>query len=246
MYTPAHRESSWQHPDWLRVAKAELARDVREIKGDEHTARILMYHAETSLGATADEVPWCSSFVCWVIEQGGLTSTRSAAALSWLRWGSELSQPRPGCIVVFDRRDKNGVVMPNRGHVGFWMAEANGSVMVLGGNQSDSVCLKGYPSEQVVSYRWPKTMTNSTTNIAAVGAGVGGATMAAGEVLQVWNTYKVNKPEVVGIIDEAKNIFGTLWDQPNGPSLLFGGAVTFLCIVHIMRERRKKIRQWGI
>jgi hypothetical protein len=43
------------------IAKAELG--TTEVPGTQNNPRILEYHATTTLKATTDEVPWCSSFV---------------------------------------------------------------------------------------------------------------------------------------------------------------------------------------
>ncbi len=137
-----------QLEQWLWLAKNELG--VHETPGPAATARIIEYHAVTSLKATSDEVSWCSSFVCWCLEQAGIRSTASAAAKSYLNWGYELQTPREGCIAVL-LRGKN----PNQGHVGFWVGEKDDKVCLLGGNQSDKVCEEYFPKSKVKSYRWP-------------------------------------------------------------------------------------------
>ncbi|HEX5760734.1 MAG TPA: TIGR02594 family protein [Thermoanaerobaculia bacterium] len=65
--------------------------------------RIVEYHRTTSLRATDDEVPWCSAFVNWCMREAGLRGTGSAAARSWLTWGSRLATPRRGCVTVLRR-----------------------------------------------------------------------------------------------------------------------------------------------
>ena len=52
------------HPatPWLNITYAELG--IREqSEPGKHNARILAYHQTTTLKATDDETPWCSSFV---------------------------------------------------------------------------------------------------------------------------------------------------------------------------------------
>ena len=66
---------------WIDIAKGEMHQ--AEIPGPMANPRIVEYHATTSLKATFDEVPWCSAFVNWVMEQAGIKGTGSAKARSW-------------------------------------------------------------------------------------------------------------------------------------------------------------------
>jgi len=133
-------------PRWLTVAKGELG--VKEIPGSGDNPRIVEYHQTTTLKATDDAVPWCSSFVNWCLEQAGVRGTKSAAASSWRDWGEELEEGRLGCIVVMRRQGGN--------HVGFYMSEDADGVFVLGGNQGDAVNVKHFPWEIVTHFRWPE------------------------------------------------------------------------------------------
>lgn len=134
-------------PRWLEIASQELG--VSEIAGMNHSKRILQYHSETSLKANTDEIPWCSSFVNWCMKQSMIKGTYSAAARSWLKWGYEC-EPVKGCIVVL-RRGKDEV----SGHVGFLVDIDDNFVHLLGGNQSNKVCVQKYARHDVLGYRWP-------------------------------------------------------------------------------------------
>ena len=131
---------------WMRIAEAEVG--VSEISGASHEPRIIQYHATTGR-FTTDEVPWCSSFVNWVIETAGLKGTKSAAALSWRSWGKALASPSHGCIAVMDYGR-------GRGHVGFVAGRtASDSLVLLGGNQSNSVCLRSFRRSSIVAFVYP-------------------------------------------------------------------------------------------
>lgn len=132
---------------WVPVAAAELG--VRETRGGE-TPRILEYHATTSLRASEDEVPWCSAYACWVMEQVGLHHPRSARARSWEAWGVEVG-PTFGAIAVLTR----GTPGSGQGHVGFLLHADERRVWLLGGNQSNAVSVASYPREQLITCRWP-------------------------------------------------------------------------------------------
>jgi uncharacterized protein (TIGR02594 family) len=135
-------------PPWL--IKALKEKRVMEVPGEKANPRIVEYHAASTLKATSDEVPWCSDFVCWCLEEVGVPSTRSAAARSYLNYGHSISEPRPGCIVILSRGGN-----PSQAHVGFWLSEDGEHVFVFGGNQSDMVCVDAFEKSRVLDYRMP-------------------------------------------------------------------------------------------
>lgn len=138
-------------PLWYDIACREMDTGVDEIPGrDNHNPRIVEYHQVTTLKATNDETPWCSSFVNWCIMKAGVPGTRSAAARSWLRWGVKHTEPRRGCVVVFSRPPS-----PTSGHVAFFVNRRRNRIHVLGGNQSDQVNIASYSEDRLLGYRWP-------------------------------------------------------------------------------------------
>ena len=145
--------------DWMDIARREIGQ--KEIRGRSHNPRIIQYHKSTSLRASTDEVPWCSSFVNWVVTRAGYKGTNSAAARSWLKWGHRISGPKPGCIVVFWRGKKDGW----SGHVGFVtdVDLSRDKIRVLGGNQADMVKESWYSTDKVLGYRWPESGREAVT-----------------------------------------------------------------------------------
>lgn len=135
---------------WLEWAYKELGSKIAEYAGFQANPRIIEYHAHTSLKATSDEVPWCSSFICAAFEESNIPSTRSAAAKSWLNWGSSISKPKEGCVVVLKRGTN-----PNQGHVALYVGETDTTIRCLGGNQKNAICILDYKKEDVLDYRWP-------------------------------------------------------------------------------------------
>lgn len=134
---------------WMPMAVAELARDVHELPGAADNPRIVQYHATTTLKATDDETPWCSSFVNWCVTQAGLTGTNSAAASSWKYWGhavgGEDGEIRCGDIAVLSRVGGH--------HVGFVVAIVETTVLLLGGNQGNRVSVAPFPVQRIVALR---------------------------------------------------------------------------------------------
>lgn len=135
-------------PAWLKIALAE--RGVREIPGVQAHPRILQYFKKTTYHAASDEVSWCSAFVCWCLETGGVLSSRSAAARSYTNWGVPIEKPVVGCVAVLTRSDD-----PTMGHVGFWVGESETEVLLFGGNQGDMVGLAVFEKSRVIGYRMP-------------------------------------------------------------------------------------------
>lgn len=144
-------------PRWLTIARAEIG--VKEIAGAADNPRILEYHTTTTLRAREDEVPWCSSFVNWCLQQAGIVGTRSAAAASWEAWGAACG-PTPGAIVVIRHiagPDGQATGSGSGNHVGFWTGADLAHIKLLGGNQSDAVKESLFPLSKyrIVAYRWP-------------------------------------------------------------------------------------------
>jgi uncharacterized protein (TIGR02594 family) len=157
--TPAAAPTLGACPRWLEVAMREQGQT--EVAGaGQDNPRILEYHQATSLRATSDETPWCSSFVNWVMRQSGQTGTQSALASSWLTWGQKLAEPRYGAIAVIRSKSAAGNAATGSStgyHVGFLLEQTDKGVRILGGNQSDRVKVSSFSfdSYTLEGYRWP-------------------------------------------------------------------------------------------
>jgi uncharacterized protein (TIGR02594 family) len=124
--------------------------DTAEIAGKLNNPRIVWYHSHTSLKANDDETPWCASFVCAALENTRFKSTRSAAAVSYEKYG-EKGDGSLGDIVVF--RWDNG-----KHHIGFVSAPykyGDRTIQILGGNQKNRVCVEQYESRHILAIRRP-------------------------------------------------------------------------------------------
>lgn len=144
-------------PKWILIAEGELGQ--HEISGDENP-RIIAYHATTTLHAMEDEIPWCSSFVNWCMEQAGIKGTNSALAKSWLNWGKSIVTPVIGCICVIKKKQSGNDIATGSSsgyHVAFWLEEKEGRIHLLGGNQSDMVKMSSFNLEsyEIIGYRMP-------------------------------------------------------------------------------------------
>jgi uncharacterized protein (TIGR02594 family) len=138
-----------EEPEWLQIARSEIGQ--KEIDGEGSNPRIEAYFSYTSLGPQPDHVSWCGAFVSFCLAKAGVLHGKgSARAADWLSFGQELDTPQMGCIAVLKPQAPGA-----SGHVGFWVGEASGNLMLLGGNQSDQVKESRYPTSEVSGYRWP-------------------------------------------------------------------------------------------
>lgn len=121
-----------------------------EIPGSKHSAHILEYFAEIGHSwVKDDETPWCAAFVNWVLKECNIKGTGKLNARSFLTLGTLITDPKVGDIVVLWRGSKTAA----EGHVGFFITERDGLIYILGGNQSDKVCVSAYPKTQLLAYR---------------------------------------------------------------------------------------------
>ncbi len=137
---------------WVKIAEQEIG--TKEISGGKHTKQILEYHKSVKLPIIpTDEVPWCGSFIGWVMKQKGYTPPANAfRALSWAKWGVNVKQPIYGAIAVKTR--KGG------GHVGIVVGKKGSThLLILGGNQADSVKISTYRKSVFSTFRYPPGVT---------------------------------------------------------------------------------------
>ena len=137
---------------WMEYAHRELG--TARVPGRRGAnPRVVEYLATAGITNGGDDDAWCSAFVNWVLAQAGIRGTHRANARSWLNWdGLCLAKPCYGAIAKFSRPGN-----PAFGHVGFYVGEEQGQIVVLGGNQTNasSVCLNNYPPNRLLGYRWP-------------------------------------------------------------------------------------------
>lgn len=138
------------HQKVVELAKTQIGIKEKLIGSNK---QIETYHKFATIkndSGADDSVPWCSSFMCWCFESVGLNSTNSRAARSWLNYGRSTNKPQVGDVVIFWRGSRDGW----QGHVALFMGfDKNGDILVLGGNQSDMVCIKPYSKDQLLGYR---------------------------------------------------------------------------------------------
>jgi uncharacterized protein (TIGR02594 family) len=105
---------------------------------------------------TDDSVPWCSAlpnFVCWLLR---LPRSKSLLARSWLGVGQsvKLEQAKVGFdVVILNRGGPTDPTKPGPGHVGFYAGTEGKHVLILGGNQGDTVNVTRFLAKNILGIR---------------------------------------------------------------------------------------------
>ena len=102
----------------------------------------------------ADSVPWCGLFMGIVAKKAGKEVIQHPLwALNWGNFGVYAPVPMFGDILTFIRITENG---KKAGHVGLYVGEDTDCYHVLGGNQSDKVCITRILKSRLYTARRPK------------------------------------------------------------------------------------------
>lgn len=99
-----------------------------------------------------DEVPWCSAFINGICWQARAVRSKSAAARSWLGFGTSLTlaEAVPGWDIVILKRGTQSW----QGHVGFFAGMVDGGhVRLLSGNVNNGVTIDEFPVADVIGVR---------------------------------------------------------------------------------------------
>lgn len=146
----------------LEITAFDLAQrfvGIKEVSGSQSNPYILsMLHLDQDW-PEGDEIPWCSAFVNYIAWLLRLPRSKSLRARSWLEMGVPvgMEEAEVGFDVVILKRgggDQPGPeVLDAMGHVGFFAGREENVLLVLGGNQSDSVSVARFPMVQLLGIR---------------------------------------------------------------------------------------------
>ena len=130
---------------------AERFVGIKEIPGKDDNYQILSMLKLDNDWPEHDEVPWCSGFANYVAWLLRLPRSKSLMARSWLDVGIPipLKDAKAGYDVVILSRGTN----PKAGHVGFFSSLMGPKIYLLGGNQSDTVCVSDYNRSRFLGAR---------------------------------------------------------------------------------------------
>jgi len=135
--------------NYVKIAKEELG--VTEIRGAGSNKRIEQYHRVAGGYHWKDDVPWCASFISFIMVKAGYHNLPKYPfrAKSWLNFGVSVGKPYYGSLAIKSR--KGG------GHIGIVLGISSDEryLYILGGNQNDKVCIKKYRKSVFIDFRMP-------------------------------------------------------------------------------------------
>lgn len=104
-----------------------------------------------SISGLKGDYAWCASFVGYTLKESGLPYMRTSIARDYLKYGDETINPEFLDIAVFRRKGGESW----QGHVGYFLGFTIDKeyVIVLGGNQSDSVNVSTYKISDLLGFR---------------------------------------------------------------------------------------------
>jgi uncharacterized protein (TIGR02594 family) len=146
----------------IEISAYEMAQrfvGVKEVSGKASNPQILTMLKLDDPWPDDDAVPWCSAFANYIAWLLRLPRSKSLRARSWLNVGEviALEAAEPGFDVVILKRggaqEPGPEVIDAPGHVGFFAGLDGTRVLVLGGNQGDSVSISAYLKKNVLGVR---------------------------------------------------------------------------------------------
>lgn len=120
----------------------------RETPGAASNPVILAWARETGLARdyTNDGIAWCGLFVATVVKRAGFEPVAAPLwARNWAKFGTVADKASLGDVLVFSR--------DGGGHVGLYVGEDASAFHVLGGNQSDQVCVSRIAKARCIAVR---------------------------------------------------------------------------------------------
>lgn len=156
-----------QEEDSPRIlAQAKILLGTKEIVGRIHNNIIMSWAKDLEIEDeyTADEIAWCGLFMAIVCKRAGvesnLTAKQALWALNWSKFGTKQSVAMLGDVLTFRR--KSG------GHVGIYVGEDDVCYHVLGGNQSNMVCVTRIEKARINSIRRTRWKVKQPDNVRVI------------------------------------------------------------------------------
>ena len=143
-------------PQWITKARGYIGKKETKVNVKDDPFIKMLFEArgnvykEWAENRTVNEANWCAAFVSYCLDNGGQTALSGydgIRAKSYLNFGTAIDKPVIGAIAVFPRE--------GGGHVGFVVGGKDGQLDILGGNQSNSVCIKTFSESSALGFVIP-------------------------------------------------------------------------------------------
>lgn len=147
-----------------------------EIPGAADSPTLLAWSKELGMSQsyTHDSIPWCGLFVAICASRAGWsTPVNRLWALSWAQWGTHSAVPMLGDVLTFKRA--------GGGHVSLYVGEDSTHFHILGGNQSDKVCIVRKAKSQLYEARRAPWRISQPDNVRKVILSSTGSTLSTKE-----------------------------------------------------------------
>lgn len=133
---------------WIDEARKHIG--LREVPGAGNNPTISKWLKELGAWWADDATPWCGVFVAHCLLMAERKPPKNwFRAREYEQYGTRLVKPAYGCLAVFSRT--------GGGHVGFVVGEdAQGRLLILGGNQSDGVNIAAFDRARATAFVWPE------------------------------------------------------------------------------------------
>ena len=128
------------HSDQATATTVAAAKTYQGMHEGKHTGSL-----SKLLKVNPRKTPWCAAFANAILKKKGKKGTGSLTARSFFAWGKRVSNPQQGDVVII--KTKRGY------HVGFFVGFKGNKVLVIGGNQSNSVKITAYSRKSVAQFR---------------------------------------------------------------------------------------------
>lgn len=148
------------------LVQAKMLLGTKEIVGTVNNKVIMGWAKGLGLEKiyTSDEIAWCGLFMAEVCKRAGvesnLTPKDSLWALNWSKFGTKQSVAMLGDVLTFKR--KTG------GHVGIYVGEDDLCYHILGGNQSNMVCVTRIEKSRLNSIRRTNWKVKQPSNVRVI------------------------------------------------------------------------------
>jgi len=121
---------------------------------------------------TNDEIPWCGLFIGICAKRAGYALPKDPLwALNWGTFGTAQPVAMLGDVLTFIRKTTTGA---RAGHVALYVGEDEAAYHVLGGNQSDCVCITRIAKSRLYAIRRSNFKIAQPKNVRQIMLSVGG------------------------------------------------------------------------
>jgi uncharacterized protein (TIGR02594 family) len=121
---------------------------------------------------TADSIPWCGLAMAVFAKRADKEVVKNPLwALSWATFGHDAECAMLGDVLTFVRKTATG---SKAGHVALYVGESATTYHILGGNQSDKVCIIEIAKSRLYAIRRPdyNIQPNSVAQVVLNASGV--------------------------------------------------------------------------